>query len=184
MVSEYTFTCMRLGFRNWRETDLTAFAALNSDPEVMRYFPAPLDLEMSRALLEKLQAHYEVHGYTYFATELLDSRTFIGFIGLKFQDYEAPFTPAVDIGWRLRREYWGKGYATEGAGRCLEYGFETLGLTSIIATCPVGNTPSERVMQRIGMQKQGEFEHPGLHRHPQLNPCLWYEAKKTYLSYC
>jgi len=179
MVSEYTFTSLRLGFRTWRETDLPAFTALNTDPQVMRYFPAPLNPEASRALLKQLQAHYEVYGYTYFATELLDCKRFIGFIGLKFQDYEAPFTPAVDIGWRLRRESWGKGYATEGARRCLEYGFETLGLSSVVATCPTGNVPSERVMQRIGMQKQGEFEHPGLREHPQLNPCLWYEVKKT-----
>jgi len=180
-MAPYLFTSPRLGFRNWKETDLDAFAEMNADPEVMRYFPTPLTPEESRSLLRQLQDHFRVRGYTYYATELLATGEFIGFIGLKYQEFKAPHTPATDIGWRIRNEFWGQGYATEGAKRCLQYAFAVLGLNRVVSHCPVVNTASEHVMRKIGMQKQGEFEHAALREHPQLNPCLWYEIKKCNL---
>ena len=179
MPGNYLFTSTRLGFRNWVETDLETFARLNADPEVMRFFPAPLTREESKAFMKRLQDQFRTKGYTYFATELLNKGELIGFIGLLHQDYEAPFTPATDIGWRLRKEYWGKGYATEGAKRCLDHAFDELGLYRVVSVCTDLNVASEQVMRKIGMQRRGEFEHPALQDHPRLNPCIWYEVKKT-----
>jgi RimJ/RimL family protein N-acetyltransferase len=181
MQDTYLFTSSRLGFRNWEASDVHAFARLNADPEVMRYFPATLTREASKTFMKRLQGHFRETGYTYYATELLDSRELIGFIGLLQQDYVAPFTPATDIGWRLLREHWGQGYAAEGAKRCLHHAFDALGLNRVVSVCPKVNSPSELVMRKVGMQRQGEFEHPGLRDHPWLNPCIWYEIKKSNL---
>lgn len=152
---------------------------MNADPHVMQHFPHTLSVEESENALTGYQEHFQQRGYTYFVVETLKSAEFIGFIGLKYQDFEAPYTPAVDIGWRLLREFWGQGYATEGARRCLEYAFNTLGLDRVISHCPAVNTPSERVMQKIGMVRKGEFHHPLLEGYPELNPCVWYEIKKS-----
>ena len=179
MQDTYLFTSPRLGFRNWEASDIHAFTRLNADPEVMRYFPAPLTLGESEAFLERLREHFRTRGYTYFASDLLDTGELLGFIGLYHQEYEAPFTPATDIGWRLFPEHWGKGYATEGARRCLNHAFDTLGLDRVVSVCPRLNSPSEMVMRKIGMRRQGEFEHPALRDRPRLNPCLWYEIKKS-----
>ena len=179
MAGRFLFTSPRLGFRSWKESDLDKLARLNADPEVMRYFPAPLSREKSRHLLVQLQEHLACRGYTYYATELLSTGEFIGFIGLKHQEYMADFTPATDIGWRLQKEFWGRGYASEGAKRCLDHAFDGLGLHRVVSVCPALNTASERVMRKIGMQRQGAFEHPGLQWDPLLNPCVWYEVKKT-----
>ncbi|MDX1332539.1 MAG: GNAT family N-acetyltransferase [Robiginitalea sp.] len=181
MAGRFLFTSPRLGFRNWEEADLDVLARLNADPEVMRYFPAPLTREESRSMLVQLQEHFASRGYTYYATELLSTGEFVGLIGLKYQEYTATFTPATDIGWRLRKEFWGQGYASEGAKRCLDHAFEDLGLNRVVSVCPALNTASERVMRKIGMQRQGEFEHPGLQGSARLNPCVWYEVKNTYL---
>lgn len=178
-VKGYLFTSDRLGFRNWTREDRDAFGEMNADPEVMRYFPEALDRQASEKLLLHLTDHFNERGYTYFATDLLATGELIGFIGLKDQDFDAPHTPAVDIGWRLRRQFWGKGYATEGARRCLAFAFETLGLQRVVSHCPAINTPSERVMHRIGMQKRGEFHHPLLSAFPELSRCVWYEAKNA-----
>lgn len=152
---------------------------MNSDPEVMRYFPNTLTPAASATLMQQFQEHYQECGYTYYAAELLQTGEIIGFIGLKYQDFESSYTPAVDIGWRLRKNFWGKGYATEGAHRCLEYAFDTLGLERVVSACPVINRRSEKVMKKIGMVKKGEFEHPNLKANPELLHCLWYESKKS-----
>ena len=179
LAPDYLFTSERLGFRNWEPEDLEAFAGMNADREVMKYFPHPLSREESENALKQYQASFNERGYTYYVVEHLTTGEFMGFIGFKYQDFDAPHTPAVDIGWRLRREYWGQGFASEGALRCLKYAFDTLGLERVVSHCPAVNTPSERVMQKIGMQKQGEFHHPALENHPELAPCVWYEAKKA-----
>lgn len=178
-TDQYLFTSERLGFRSWNENDLEKFATMNADSEVMRYFPKPLSREESAEFLDRLFKHFERHGYCYFATELLETGEFLGFIGLAWQNYDAPFPPATDIGWRLKKAAWGKAYATEGANRCLKFAFEELGLEEVISTCPAKNKRSERVMQKIGMNCMGEFQHPGLQDHPELQPCVWYKISKN-----
>ena len=101
----------------------------------MEFFPKTLSQEESAGFIKRFQDHYTKHGYTYFAVELLSTGELIGFIGLAFQDYEAPFNPATDIGWRLKPSTWGQGYATEGAKKCLEMAFSTWGLKEVVSVC-------------------------------------------------
>jgi len=99
-------------------------------------------------------------------------------IGLAFQEYKTRFTPAIDIGWRLKRNVWGKGYATEGAKRCIKYAFNDLGIEKIISVCTARNIKSENVMKKIGMTKKGEFNHPELIDHPHYQKHFCYEIIK------
>lgn len=175
----YLFTSQRLGFRNWTKDDRIEFGQLNADPVVMEHFPHPLSQQETDEFIHRLQTHFKEHGYNYFATEILATGEFIGFIGLANQTYDTTFTPATDIGWRLKQTAWGKGYATEGAKRCLAYAFEELKLDRVISTCTIENTNSERVMQKIGMSRQGEFKHPRLLDFPEIEQCVWYQIEKT-----
>ena len=168
------FISKRLGFRTWQDGDLEDLVSLNSDPEVMRFFPAALDHQGSQNLLTRLQNQYKDNGYTYYYAEELESGNFIGFIGLAWQDFESQWTPFTDIGWRLKKEFWGKGFATEGAERCLEHGFTALGIKDIYAVASKVNLPSIRVMEKIGMNKVGEFEHPKLADYPEIKDCVVY----------
>lgn len=170
----YLFTSERLGFRNWQDSDLDAFATMNADVDVMEFFPKILSRESSKKLMQRFSQHFEEKGYTYFAVNILETSECIGFIGLAYQTYEAPFTPCVDIGWRLVKPYWGNGYATEGAKRCLKYGFETLYLEKIYAVATAINLPSIRVMEKIGMEKAGTFIHPKLVGNKRLRDCVYY----------
>jgi RimJ/RimL family protein N-acetyltransferase len=173
--SDYIFKSERLGFRNWRNEDFLEFAKLNSDGEVMEHFPKILSEKKVEDLMEKLQNHFTKNRYTYYATEILETKEFIGMIGLAFQKYKTNFTPAIDIGWRLKRNAWGKGYATEGAKRCLDYAFNELDIRKIISVCTIKNIKSENVMKKIGMTKKGEFKHPELINHPEYEEHFWYE---------
>ncbi|MEZ4920956.1 MAG: GNAT family N-acetyltransferase [Saprospiraceae bacterium] len=178
MSKKYLFESERLGFRNWVEADLPEFAALNADPDVMEHFPYTLSYAQSEASLLKFRTHFNERGYCYFATDVLESETFIGFIGLAYQDYPATFTPATDIGWRLKQTAWGKGFATEGANRCLDFAFNDLKLNHIVSVCTKRNTRSEHVMQKIGMTKKGDFLHPALTEFPDHQECMWYQIDK------
>ena len=179
MKKEYIFKSQRLGFRNWQENDLLEFSRINSDLEVMEYFPKPLTEAETSKFIDRLILHFTKNGYNYFATEVLGTRELIGFIGLANQVYKSDFTPAVDIGWRLKKSAWGKGYATEGAKRCLEFAFEKLKIEKIISTCTMNNKKSENVMKKIGMKKIGEFKHPNLKDYPEYEKCICYEIYKS-----
>lgn len=175
LKNDYLFTSERLGFRNWTKNDLTAFGKMNADLDVMTHFPKPLSKNETSEFMIRLQKHYKKYGYTYFATEILKTGELIGFIGLAFQDYETKFTPATDIGWRLKKSSWGNGYATEGAKRCLDFGFNEIKLKRIIATCTLDNSNSENVMKKIGMEKVGVLKHPRLKEYPDFEKCTCYE---------
>ena len=179
MEKDYIFKSQRLGFRNWTENDLTELAKLNADLEVMEYFPKTFTEKESAELIERFQKHFEKDGYTYFATETLKNKELIGFVGLAFQEYKTEFTPAIDIGWRLKKNTWENGYATEGAKKCLEFAFKELNLEKIIATCTEKNSKSENVMKKIGMEKMGEFKHPDLKKYPEYEKCVCYGINKN-----
>ena len=168
----------RLNLRNWQADDLSNMINLAGNPEVMRYFPRPLTAEGAKELLTALSLHQEQYGYTYFAAEVKDTAEFIGFIGIKKQTYESHFTPCVDVGWRLLPTAWGKGYATEGAKACLDFGFSQVQLAEIYAVCPAINKASEKVMQRIGMTHEDTFRHVNLAEDSPLNPCALYKVTK------
>jgi RimJ/RimL family protein N-acetyltransferase len=175
----YLFRSPRLGFRRWRPEDVPLMAAVNSDPEVMRFFPSVVPEEKTRAFIERMEQHFGEKGFCYYAVDRLEDGGFIGFIGLLTQDYRAHFTPCVDIGWRLHRSAWGHGYATEGARHCLEQAFTERGLNDVVATAPLINQPSIRVMQKIGMTPRGTFIHPRLADDERLRECALYGMRSN-----
>ncbi len=136
----------RLMLRDWTEADLEPFRRLNADEEVMRYFPAILSSEETNAFYEAIQAEFKECGWGLYAVEVKDSHEFIGFVGFHRATFQADFTPCIEIGWRLKKEAWGKGYATEGAAACLEYGFSEWGLHEVYSFTAEVNKPSQKVM--------------------------------------
>lgn len=153
----------RLLLRQWTPADRAAFAQLNADPQVMAFFPAVLDRSASDAMAERCATLIAERGWGFWAVECKANQQFIGFVGLHIPGAELPFSPCVEIGWRLARAYWGKGLATEAAHAVLHYAFEQLALQEIVSFTALGNLRSQAVMQRLGMQRSpAHFEHPAL----------------------
>lgn len=151
----------RIKLRQWTRQDLPAFAELNADPAVMKYFPSVLTEELSNSLAEKCQSLIAERGWGFWAAELKSSGEFMGFIGLHTPKASLPFAPCVEVGWRLARRYWGCGYASEAARRALSFAFETLDLPEVVAFTAVRNARSRAVMERIGMVNALQnFDHP------------------------
>ena len=155
--------------RAWRDDDLVPFARLNADEEVMRWFPSPLSREQSDAMASRIRARLAADGWGLWALEVPDVSPFCGFVGLSRVPFETNFTPAVEIGWRLDRPWWGHGYASEAASACLEYGFGPLGLTDIVSFTTTKNARSRAVMERLGMTRDPaeDFDHPAV---PEASP--------------
>jgi len=153
---------LRLILRGWQPSDLEPFAQMNADPEVMKYFPAPLSQPESDALVVEIMSHHQIHRFGVWAVEEKITETFIGFIGLNVPSFHAHFTPTVEVGWRLARPFWGKGYATEGAREAIRYGFEVIKLPEIVSFTAQVNVSSIAVMKRLGMthQETEDFDHP------------------------
>jgi RimJ/RimL family protein N-acetyltransferase len=166
----------RLCLRQWRAGDRLPFAAMNADRRVMEYFPATLTSEESNAAVAKMEAHFEKHGFGLWAVEILETSQFAGFIGLSVPEFNAPFMPCVEIGWRLAPEHWGRGYATEGARAVLAFGFRSLELDEIVSFTSTANVRSRRVMERLGMVRNPaeDFNHPALEaEHPLRRHVLY-----------
>ncbi len=163
-----TLTTERLVLRPWRDSDLAPFAALNADPEVMQHFPGTLTEAQANALAQGIREDMAERGFGWWAAEAPGVAPFIGFIGLSVPDFNAHFLPpgrrVVEVGWRLARDHWGKGYATEGARECLRFGFEELGLAEIVSFTTTTNERSQVVMRRLGMTRDpgDDFDHPGI----------------------
>ena len=155
-------TTGRLKLRQWRDADLAPFAALNADPEVMRYFPSTLAQEQSDEFAGYVYETIEHQGWGLWAVEVTDGPPFIGFVGLNRVSFEEHFTPGVEVGWRLNRPFWGNGYATEAAVAAVTFGLEQLHLEEIVSFTSTLNEPSIRVMRRLGMRHDaaGDFDHP------------------------
>jgi len=156
----YIFKSQRLGFRQWKQSDVPLFIEMNADERVMEFFTRTKTPEETIELVNKVDIFFQENKFCFYAVDELSSQSFIGFIGFWKPDFEASFTPCVEIGWRLRTEFWNKGLATEGAKRCLEYGFSNLKFSSVYSFTAKLNTRSEKVMKKIGMTKTGEFNHP------------------------
>ncbi len=159
-ASERQLRTERLLLRDWRQSDLEPFAALNADPEVMRYFPAPLSRDASDALAARSSASLAERTWGLWAVER--DGLFLGFTGLAVPGFEAHFTPAIEIGWRFARSAWGSGYATEAASAVLRFAFDELALDQVVSFTAVENRRSRAVMERIGMvhDQAGDFDHP------------------------
>jgi RimJ/RimL family protein N-acetyltransferase len=165
LKNAYCIVTQQLGLRNWQESDLKPFIAMNQDPDVMRFFPHIMTSGQTEVSFGRMKDHYRDHGYTFFAADHLEDQTFIGFIGLANTRFESHFTPCVEIGWRLMKKYWGRGLATEGAAACLDFAFDTLDIEEVYSFTPMSNLASERVMQKTGMKPDGSFMHPMIPDH-------------------
>lgn len=152
----------RLILRQWQPSDFEPFAQLNQDRDVMEHFPSLPTTEETQSHIKRFIGHFEKHGYGLWAVELKENNQFIGFIGLQNVPFDAPFAPAVEIGWRLAKPFWGKGYALEGAKACIDYAFNTLNLNKIVSFTAIPNKRSIKLMERLGMSFQSTFTHPAL----------------------
>lgn len=152
----------RLILRDWQDSDIPIFVAMGQDPEVMKFFPDFWGEEKSRESVQRFRQHFADHGFGLFAVELRENHEFIGFVGICHLTFEAHFTPAIEIGWRLVSKHFGKGYATEAAREVLRFAFEELKLKEVVALTVPDNTPSQNVMKKIGMTRdeKDDFLHP------------------------
>ncbi len=151
---------------------------MNEDKEVMAYFPKTLTANESNAFIHRIEAHFEAHGYGLWAVEIKETGAFIGYIGFYQATFESAFTPCIEIGWRLSRESWNKGYATEGAKACLDYGFIQLAFDEVYSFTAIINKKSINVMEKIGLIEEGNFDHPSVEAGHILEPHVLYKIAK------
>ena len=170
----------RLTLRPWRDDDLAPFAALNADPVAMEFLPAPLRRAESDALVARFREHLVEHGFGPWAVEVRGGPPFIGSVGLMRPRFEAHFTPCVEIGWRLARSAWGRGYATEAARAVLDDAFARLALREVVSFTVPANARSRAVMERLGMTRSpgDDFEHPSLADGHPLRPHVLYRVTR------
>ena len=170
----------RLILRQWQETDYPLFANLNADKQVMEYFPSRLSRKESDRLAGICAGLISTRGWGLWALELKATDAFIGFVGLHVSKQTMPFSPGIEIGWRLAKEYWGKGYATEAASRVLKFAFETLNLNEVVSFAAVNNYPSRSVMERIGLLNTNQnFQHVDIPLDHQLSEHVLYKITKS-----
>lgn len=162
MFMEKTINTQRLVLRPWQEEDIEPLARLNADPRVMEFLLGTLTREESMGRLKCYQQHIKEHGWGLWAVSIPNTSNFIGWIGLWPISFDAHFTPAIEVGWRLLPEFWGQGYATEGARASIQYGFDTLKLDEIVSITVPANLRSRRVMAKLGMHHdpKDDFDHP------------------------
>lgn len=170
----------RLWLRQWRAEDLEPFARMNRDPAVMEYFPALLEREQSDAIVARTELLFRERGFGLWALEVPGVAAFAGFVGLSVPRFEAHFTPCVEVGWRLAREHWGRGYATEAARAALDFGFRSCGLEEIVSMAVVLNERSRAVMARLGMARDAaeDFDHPLLPEGHALRRHVLYRLRR------
>lgn len=173
----------RLILRRWRDSDREPFAQLNADPRVMRFFPQLLSRDESNAAVDRIEAHFEQHGFGLCAAELIEDGRFIGYIGLAIPQFAAHFTPAVEIGWRLAAEQWARGLATEGARAIVRHAFEELALGELVSFTVPDNIRSRRVMEKLGMTQTpaDDFDHPRLPEGHRLRRHVLYRLRKNHV---
>jgi RimJ/RimL family protein N-acetyltransferase len=169
----------RLLLRGWRTEDRAPFAEMNADPVVREHFPALLSRNESDRFADRIEAEFFTRRFGLWAVEIPGVAPFAGFTGLSVPSFGAGFTPCVEIGWRLAREHWGRGYATEAARAALEFGFVEIGLDEIVAFTVPANTRSVRVMQKLGMKFSGEFDHPAIAEGHPLRRHVLYKMSRA-----
>lgn len=152
----------RLILRSWKDDDRVTFADMNSNENVMKYFPAPLSVAESNSLASRIIAELDEWGFGLYAVEIKDTGEFIGYVGFHRFTFDVSFSPNWEIGWRISDRFWHKGYATEAASACIVYAREKKLCDALYSFTAVPNIPSENVMKRIGMTFEGLFMHPAL----------------------
>ncbi|WP_329116845.1 GNAT family N-acetyltransferase [Streptomyces sp. NBC_01465] len=158
-----TIETPRLVLRRWRDTDVAPMAAINGDPEVMRWIRdgSVRGLEETRANIAAMEATWEAEGFGLFAVEVRETGELAGFTGLAVPHFLPAVMPAVEIGWRLGRAFWGQGFASEAARAALRFAFQERGLDDVISVIQTGNTASERIAVKLGMHLDRELVTPG-----------------------
>ena len=176
----------RLRLRQWQDEDYAAYARLNADPVVMRFFPSVLSAQESHEQADKLRSLIKERGWGVWAVELKATGEFIGLTGLLMQDKDSgiPHAPLTEIAWRILSDHWGNGYAPEAARRALQFAFEQLDLEAVYSFTAQINTPSQRVMIKVGMENiEEEFDHPKLESGHELERhCLYLMTKERWLA--
>ena len=173
-----TIRTERLIMRRWRDSDRAPFAALNGDPETMKFFPETLDRVASDTFADRIEALFERQGYGLWALEVAGTGQFIGYTGLNPMPDGVPGAGGMEIGWRLSRHAWHQGYATEAARAALAVAFDRAGLPEVWSMTAVLNEPSAAVMRRIGMTEAGRFEHPRIPVGHRLRPHVLYHLHR------
>lgn len=169
----------RLVLRQWQAKDRPLFADMTADVEVMKYFPSTLTPAQSDASIDRFMHSIDTNGWGFWAAELHETQQFIGFIGINDNPTGLPFSPCVDIGWRLSKDFWGQGFASEGAKAALQFAFEIAKLPEIVSMTPKQNKASERVMQKLGLLKQAQnFMHPRLQSGHELEEHVLYSMSR------
>jgi RimJ/RimL family protein N-acetyltransferase len=174
----------RLKLRRWVDADREPFAAMNADPDVMRYFRGPMDRAASDAFVDRIESSFDELGYGLWALELRSTGEFIGFTGLALQTFQATFTPAVEVGWRLCTVAWGHGYATEAARAALDFAFSAANLDEVVSMTTKTNERSQAVMRRIGMTSdpKDDFAYPLLPEGHPLRPHVLHRISRQAWS--
>ncbi len=174
----------RLLMREWRDSDRDPFAAMSADPAVMEFFAGTLTREVCDEFVDSIRQHFAEHGFGLWAVECKpqssDLVPFVGFVGLVVHSFEAHFTPCVEVGWRLAREHWGQGYASEAAKAAVAYAFDELALDEVVSMTVPANVRSRRVMEKVGMERDpaDDFEHPRVPEGHELRPHLLYRLSR------
>ena len=183
MGEAFEIRTARLRIRSWRDEDIEPHAAMNADPRVMEFFPSVMSWEESTAGLARARERIAERGFSFWPIEVVGGASFIGMAGLSVPSFEAPFMPAVEIGWRLVADHWGQGYATEAARGVLAFGFRRLVLPEIVAFTTVANVRSRRVMEKLGMRHapEDDFLHPAIPEgHPLQSHVLYRLARADF----
>lgn len=169
----------RLLLRRWKDSDREPFAEMNADPRVMEFFPSCLSRQESDEFIDRIEAHFDEHGYGLFAAELKSEAKFIGFMGLLIATFQAHFTPCVEIGWRIAAPYWNRGLAFEGSREIVRFAFERLRLDRIVSFTVPENVASRRVMEKLGMTSDpaDDFDHPRLPEGHRLRRHVLYQLR-------
>jgi RimJ/RimL family protein N-acetyltransferase len=184
MISTPIVKTERLILRHWRESDREPFARINADPMVMKFMPRLFSKLESDSMADRIEAHFRQLGFGFCAVELRSNGSFLGFIGLSVPSFEAPFTPCVELGWRLATHCWGQGLATEGARAIVHDGFTALGLDEAVSFTVPANLRSRRVMEKLGMTHNpiDDFDHPRLPVGHPLRRHVLYRLKRSAWS--
>jgi RimJ/RimL family protein N-acetyltransferase len=172
----------RLVLRRWQDSDHEPFARLNGDPETMRFFPAPLDRAASDALIDRIESRFDRQGYGLWALEVAATGEFIGFTGLNPMPDGVPGAGGLEVGWRLARQAWHHGYATEAGRAAVGVVFDGLGRAEVWSMAAVLNQPSQAVMRRLGMAEVATFDHPGVPDGHPLRPHVTFHLAAAALA--
>ena len=178
-MAEFRHETERLILRDWREEDWPRFFAGTNTPAVMRWLGGVLDAEGMAAQRARVEGCAALHGHCFWVVERKDDGEVLGFCGLKRADAPgSSVTGAVEVGWRLREDAWGKGYAREAAGAALDLAFDRFGAHEVVALTIAENEGSWGLMKRLGMRRREELDYPDPRYDPPWRDTVVYSISR------